>query len=203
MRDRLIRLVHEYGPDIALALGAIAIFVVTPPLFGVLIADADRKDSVDLALKILGTFLAVAASIASYRRFFRGRVFAPRLKLGLTSRFVCQLADGTMLHTVDIEVDNVGGVTIWKPKVSLRVLDLDSDRECSTDRPTTEGIAQPLRFGGIEGIEPGETVVYHYRFKVPKSVEAFRVVADLTMDRRDAWHRSLTVANNPGSVVAG
>lgn len=195
MLQRLIRFVHEYSPDVILALMAIAIFVLTPRFLGQIFYDDESHKSVDIALKMLGTLIAVAASIASYRRFFRGRIFAPRLRIALSSRAICELSDGTILHSVDIEVENIGGITVWNLAVILRVLELDADLDCTVSGITTEGIEQPLRPGGIEGIEPGELVVYHYRCRIPASIEAFRILVELSMDRRHAWHRSITVAN--------
>ncbi len=195
MLQRLIRFVHEYAPDAVLVLAAIAIFVAIPQLFGGWFDDNKAQKSIDLALKLLATVIAVAASIASYRRFFRGRVFAPRLRLSLRSHAVRALVDGTVLHAVDVEAENVGGVTVWTPALMLKVLHLDRDEDCTKTGVTSEGIEQPLRSGGLEGIEPGELVVYHYRCCVPADVEAFRIIVELSVDRRDAWHRCITVAN--------
>lgn len=191
----IIRFIHEYSPDLILVLTAIAIFAVTPQVFEDLFEDSAYQKSLDLALKMLGTLIAVVASIASYRRFFRGRIFAPRLRLKLSSKAVCKLLDGTILHSIDLEVENVGSVTVWSPSVTLNVLKLDSDADCTVNGTFTEGIRQSLRWGGIEGIEPGELVVYHYRCRIPLAVEAFRIAVELSMNRRDAWHRCITVAN--------
>ncbi len=192
----LARFVHEYSPDVILILTAIAIFVIVPPIFGGILGDEEARKSIDIALKILGTVIAVAASIGGYRRFFRGRVFAPRLKLGLSNSAIRELSDGNVLHASDVKAENIGGVTIWNPSVALRVLDLDAETDCSVSGVATEGIKQTLHRGGNEGIEPGEVVVYHYRFRVPASVEAFRVSVELSVDRRDAWHRTITVSNS-------
>jgi len=197
MRDRIIRFVHEYAPDVILVLSAIAIFVVTPKLASSLFSDSQFKSTLDITLKLLGTFLAVTASIASYRRFFRGRIFAPRLKMGLVSRPVRVMSDDTVLHGIDIEVNNVGSVTVWNPRITIDILHLDSEADCTVAGFSTEGIGQRLRRGGLEGIEPGELVVYHYRCRVPGSVEAFRILVDLTIQDRHAWHRSTTVSNAP------
>lgn len=192
----LSRVIHEYSPDVILVLSAIAIFVISPLLFVDLIDNEDSRKHVDISLKILAAFLAVAASVGGYRRFFRGRVFSPRLTLGLASQAVRCLSDGTVLHAADIEAENIGGVTIWNPSVVLRVQHLETDEDCTVAAPSTEGVAQPLMRGGNDGIEPGELVVFHYRFKVPVEVEAFRVSAELSLQRRDAWHRSITVSNS-------
>ena len=195
MRNRLIRFFHDYSPDIILALGAIAIFVLVPKLFGPLLSDNESKDSLDLALKLLGTFLAVSASIASYRRFFRGRIFAPRLVVDVASDRVCELSDTNVLHAIDVTVENVGDVTIWQPTLTVDVLDIDSDQDCTVEGLKSEGIRQAMKAGGIEGIEPAEKVIYHYRCKIPATVEAFKVSVDLVTDRRNAWHRTITSAN--------
>ncbi|MBM3603920.1 MAG: hypothetical protein FJX25_03985 [Alphaproteobacteria bacterium] len=192
----LARLIHEYSPDIILVLSAIMIFLIVPPLFEDLIANEDSRKSVDISLKILGAFLAVLASVGGYRRFFRGRIFAPRLTLGLKNQIIRKLSDGNVLHAADVEAENIGGVTIWDPTISFFVQHLDLDENCSVSGPATEGVRQRLRRGGNSGIEPGETVVYHFRYRVPADVEAFRVSAELSVDCNDAWHRTITVSNN-------
>lgn len=189
------RAIHEYSPDIILVLSAIAIFVIVPPLFGDLVLTDDSRKSIDISLKMLGAVLAVAASIGGYRRFFRGRIFAPRLTLVLKNQIIRKLSDGNVLHAADVEAENIGGVTIWDPAVILSVRHLDLDENCSISAPATEGVLQKLRPGGNSGIEPGETVVYHFRYRVSADVEAFRVSTELSINRNDAWHRTITVSN--------
>ncbi|MDA8746766.1 hypothetical protein N9M66_00985 [Litoreibacter sp.] len=196
MRKRIIQFMHEYSPDLILVLAAIAIFAVAPKLLTNVLGNEATQSSVNFAIKIIATVLAVAGSIASYRRFFRGRVFAPRLRMSLTHSIVTALSDGSILHAVDIEAENVGGVTIWNPALDVHVFELETDVDCTIQGTATDGIRQVLRPGGISGIEPAETVVYHHRFRVSKDLEAFRISTELSVDRRDAWHRSMTVANS-------
>jgi hypothetical protein len=68
------------------------------------------------------------------------------------------------------------------------------DEPCGLDQ-TTDGIRSKLRPGGLDGVEPGETVAYHYRFAVPESVPIFKITAELVIDKSHAWHRAKTVAN--------
>lgn len=178
---------------------AIAVVLAAPLLHEHYFGD----QSIDLPVKTLGAVLAVAASIVTYRRFFHGRIFAPRLRLRLSSTALCALSDGNILHSIDVEAENIGSVTIWSPTLDLDVLELDSDTPCTVNGTATEGIKQSLRPGGIEGIEPGELEVYHHRCRVPATLEAFRITAELSMDRRHAWHRSITVANTANKGKAG
>lgn len=193
--NRLIRFIHDYGPDLVLSLSAIAIFLIAPKLLEPLFISSS-KGVTELTLKLIGTFLAVLASVASYRRFFRGRLFTPRLKLHLSSNAVCKLQDQSVVHGIDIEIENIGGITIWEPQIDLRVFELENNEWCTLGNPATEGLQIPTKRGGIEGIEPGESITYHYHCKIPDTHEVFRILVDVSMDERHAWHRAVTVSNS-------
>ena len=115
--------------------------------------------------------------------------------ISLEHHLVGILSDGTCLHAIDVSIENKGGVTIWEPETVVSVLHLDKDEACIESSPQTDSATVDLRAGGIEGIQPAETVVEHYRFKVPLDVEAFRVCVEVVSDRSNAWKRSLTIKN--------
>jgi hypothetical protein len=125
----------------------------------------------------------------------------PRLRLGLAEKAVVwtTFADGrsgrlrALLHSLDVDLENVGAPTLWDPEVAVKVRALDSDQEVATV-VEGEGIERRSSLGALSGVGPGETATLHYRFLVAVGTEAFRVSAEVTVAGH-AWHRSITVAN--------
>jgi hypothetical protein len=201
-RRQLLKCLHEYLPDVLLVLVSVAIFATVRLIFRV---DASQgasagavKETSEVAGSIVGTMLAVLAALAGYRRFLKGRVFATRARLSLTSRPLLWLeADGTLprrlLHSVDVEVENVRDRTLWEPRISIQVRTLNG-ATCELEQ-STDSIEAKLKSGGLEGVEPGEAVPYHYRFAVPAAINVFKITAELVVDGSDAWHRAMTIAN--------
>lgn len=203
---RLQRLVHEHIGDVIIVLGAIAVLLTIEAIRRDAGADGDVaavETTIEVASKILGLVLGIIGAIAGYRRFFKGRTFAERMVLDLTSAPVRWMAMPTggrgLLHTVDVKLANVGTSTIWEPAVRIKVRSIDGDDEVAvTPKVATEGIEDARSPGAITGIEPGETDVVHHRFFVPAEVEVFRVTIEASTSRGNAWHRALTVANVHG-----
>jgi hypothetical protein len=156
------------------------------------------KDAVDALSKILEMVLGTIGAVAAYRRFFKGRVLEPRVKLSLSSeaiRWVTSLStDGrSLLHSIDVEIENVGGATVWDPEVKLRTLAIDSDSEIGVLR-ADPGIEREPSVGELSGIGPGEVVVYHYDVCVPRWIQAFRASAEVWSGGH-VWQRARTLAN--------
>ena len=202
MKHRLIRFMHEHLPDVLLVLSAVAIFVTVRRLIQFAESQgnpaSELKDITDVAGSILGMLLAVVGTLAAYRRFLKGRVFATRAKLQLTTSPIRWLdAEGDLpkrlMHSADVLVENVGDRTLWEPEIVIQVKTLDNVR-CDLAK-STDGVESALKPGGLHGIEPGEEVAYHYRFAVPEQVPVFKITTELVIDARHAWHRASTVAN--------
>lgn len=194
---RAIQLLHEYGWSLALLLALAIAYLLVERYAGTLLG---AKDVVDAASKGLGTVLVAVGAVAGYHKYFKGRAFAERLKLGLSSRpvrWIAAVTDGkdvsALLHAVDLQVENAGTMTLWNPQLSLRVLALDEDREVALGMRSAD-FTRPARAGSLEGVEPGETLLFHTSFSVPVEVEVFRVVAELRASDSE-WLRALTVAN--------
>jgi hypothetical protein len=69
------------------------------------------EKTIDGGAKLVATLLAVAAGIASYFRFFRGRTLSARANLELSVEVV-RRSSGSMIHLISIELVNVGNVAI-------------------------------------------------------------------------------------------
>jgi hypothetical protein len=206
VRKRLARLIHEHGATLVIGGFVIVTFLAAVALRqspGVIsAAGLNRfKDDVDFAGKLVGLGLAVFGAMAAYHRFFKGRVLEPRLKLGLSEKAIIWATvdeAGTghfraLLHSLDVELENVGAATLWEPEVSLKVRALDSDEEVGT-AVAGEGVERRPSPGALSGVGPGEVVTSHYRFRVPEGINAFRVSAEVAVSG-NVWHRSITVAN--------
>lgn len=207
MTRRLLRWLHEYGGD-ALVLLVLVSVVLTilwfshpdtqlPLEFGRL------RDVVDLSGKVLTLIVGTVAAIAAYRRFFKGRLLDVRLRMRLSSKPVRWLDAGplplqgearALLHAVDLEIENVGAAVLFDPQVTLKVRTLDANVHIALDL-TSIGIEEPRPFGALDGISPGEVVVYHYHFRIIDQFPAFRVSAQIEAPDGSAWARSITVAN--------
>ncbi len=199
MNRRLLRLLHEYLGDAVLILGCVAVVVTVVPSKDAVVANALASEHfqtmVETVSKLVTTSLTVIGAVLAYRKYFKGRTFSARVKLGLASSPVCRLDDGAaLLHSVDFDVENIGTITIWEPEPRLRVSRWDSDVELGK-KPHPDAIQSKLLPGGLSGIAPGEKCTYHYRLVIPASVEAFKINAELVSDGRQAWHRAITVAN--------
>jgi len=204
---RLTRLLHEHIGDLVIVLGAIAVLLTIEAIrrqTGSQGGDvAAVETTIEVASKILGLLLGIIGAIAGYRRFFKGRTFAERMVLGLSSTPVrwMELPEGGrgLLHAIDIELHNVGSTTIWEPSLLLQVRSIDGDEEVSVKpKVASEGIERAHAPGAITGIEPGETQVEHRRFFVPAEVLVFRVTVEVCTSRDNAWHRAQTLANELG-----
>ena len=205
IRRFFLRLLHEHGAD-AIIVSIVVLVIVTTEAVrrstaNVGVALDGAKASIDVAGKLLAIALGLIGAIATYRRFFKGRIMQPRARLKLTGRpilwqSVQQNGLGrvrALLHTVDVEIENVGAAIIWEPDIRVRVRAIDDDQPVNLDIGE-DGIEGPVGRGSLSGVGPGETTVSQYRFHVPAGVRVFRVGVEVSSGRH-VWHRSATLAN--------
>ena len=204
---RPLRWFHEFGGDVLVVSLFVAVVLTviwsTRPNAPLSMEIGQTRDLVDLTGKAVTMVLGIGAAIATYRRFFKGRLLNVRLRLRLSSKAVRWIesrpietkgAPRTLLHAVDLEIENVGAAVLFDPQVVLKVRALDSNEDVALDL-TNEGVEEPRSIGALEGIGPGEVVVYHYRFRVLNMFPAFRISTEILGADGSAWARSITVAN--------
>lgn len=212
--DRWRCYLHEHVGDVIIALSVILILLATGRAhqkWSTISELSHIKTTVDLASVVLSIVIGTIAAIAGFRRFFKGRTFSERATLEISSNPVCELQiddlehldgdfeekhlnDDFILHAVNVCIVNVGSMTIWTPNMQVRARYLESEVEFpkygKSDK--IESTAAPL---SISGVEPGETIYYHYRFLIPKMIPAFRVSAELNTSRSNIWHKAMTLSN--------
>lgn len=207
MTRRILRWFHEFAGDLLIASIAAAVILTVLLLQqsgGSSPSDMMRlKDLVDVSGKTLTMIVGGGVAIAGYRRFFKGRLLNTRLRLRLSSKpirwmeltqFAIAGVPHALLHTVDLEIENVGAAVLFEPGVTLKARRLESDEDVALGL-MHEGLEGRRAIGALEGIGPGESIVYHFRFFVIDLIPAFRVTAELTGTDGSAWSRTITVAN--------
>lgn len=207
MTRRILRWFHEFAGDLLIASIAVAVILTILllqqpgafPQFNM----GQLKELVDLSSKVLTTIIGGGVAIAGYRRFFKGRLLNTRLRVRLTNKPIrwmevaqCPGAGipKALLHTVEFEIENVGATVLFDPEVTLKARLPDSEENVALDLKS-EGLEGRRSVGALEGIGPGESVVFHFRFLVIAMIPVFRVTAELRAPDDSAWSRSITVAN--------
>lgn len=206
MTRRILRWFHEFAGDL-LVLTIVAAVILTvlwiQQLNGTSSGEMTRvKDFLDLSGKAISMIIGGGVAIAGYRRFFKGRLLNPRLRLKLSGKPIRWMmppdspgrAPKALLHTVELEIENIGAVVLFDPAITMKVRRLESEEEVAIEL-RQEGLEADRSTGALEGIGPGESIVYHFRFFVIEMIPAFRVTAELVGTDGSAWSRSITVAN--------
>ncbi len=147
----------------------------------------------ELALRVIETSVIVAAAIASYFRFFRGRMLTPRLGVKVTAS-VIPATKNTVLHTVRIEVENSGSVPVWDPRPHVVVTEhAQLARKEITYGP--ELWMLKTRHGRTV-IDTGETVEFDLDHQVSKECWAASYFVVVTCSSDKQWTRAVTVSTH-------
>jgi len=153
-----------------------------------------NKEFIDAASKIIGASLLVIGAIASYYRFFRGRTFAARADLKLEVA-VYETDQGFQLHVINLEVRNIGTVTIWDPNPVVVVYPYGPNE---TTPQLIAGWSRPLESEPSENpslIDTQESAQFYATRHVPSEVWAVTYIARVESRNKVTWRRALTVSN--------
>jgi hypothetical protein len=76
-----------------------------------------NRERIDTLSKLVTIMAVILGGFLSYVKFFKGRVFRPKLVIRPLSGAVA--AKTEILHWLDIEIENKGSVPIWNYKLEL------------------------------------------------------------------------------------
>ncbi len=152
---------------------------------------ARNKDAIDSLSSISGCILLLLAGVASYYRFFKGRIFSCRAEVDL-SVSVHETPDTYRLHAIRVKVRNVGSVPLWEPSISLKVNGYGT--RAYSRRRSIESKCEGLE-EGIRVIDSGESTPFFTHEQVPKELWVVTYVVTLTAKSGDVWQETVTVSN--------
>ena len=149
----------------ALAWAILAIVVLSvASLMKVELISADslkkNQDLIGTTSTVITTALVILAALASYFRFFHGRLLNPKLRIGTTSGLI-EVDDGH-LYWLDVELENTGSVALWGYHVTIVASFDQADHDVHLDSLASKDDS------GDHVIDPGETAYEHGTIKVPK-----------------------------------
>lgn len=146
----------------------------------------------ELFLNIVQTTVVVAAAVASYFRFFKGRMLSPRLSVQVTGSAL-PASKNVNHHVVRFELENTGSVPVWEPTPHIWV-----DEHASKAKEVREYGAElwePKQRSGRAVIDTGETMEFALHHEVHKDAWAATYTLRVTCASRKVWTRSITLSN--------
>jgi len=160
-----------------------------------------HEKTIDGIAKVLEAALLIAGAIASYFRFFKGRTFSERGELTIAVAVIPATATHH-LHAVSVRLKNIGPVSIWDPRIRLRIQHHAASR---SDEVEVKGFRlEPT--GSDEDatciIDSDESALYHAEHLVDTRVWAVRYAAEVRSSAGDTWFAMTTVANAPSAAAA-
>lgn len=198
-----LRLVHEHISDVALV-SAILFF---SSVFYLLFYELDlirsvSEDTLRGVTMSVGAVLGIFSFIGGYRRFFKGRMFARRANIDISTVCSCILPKDTLVGTTvlehecslqvfDVYFENIGQRTLWAPDYSIKTFGMNNEPLLDAALPPDEFEISPDALS-VNAIEPGEKICVHKRVLVPRNTPIIRVVAELKVASGDTWSRSWT-----------
>ncbi len=146
-----------------------------------------KKDLIDATGTILTTTLVLIAALASYFRFFHGRLLNPKLCINSTHGLV--EVEGGILHWLDVELENKGSAALWDYKVTITAI---------TDKINSEVQLHSLastKKKSLHVIDPGETAYEHGTVRVSKETEFLTFKIEVRDSTGTTWDKCLTVSS--------
>ncbi len=146
-----------------------------------------NQDLIGTTSTVITTALVVLAALASYFRFFHGRLLNPKLRIG-TAYGLIEIDDGN-LHWLDVELENTGPIALWGYNVTI-VASFDQDNH----HVHLHSLASK-EDSGDPAIDPGETAYEHGTIKVPKEADFITFRIEVRSPAGTTWDRCVTVSN--------
>jgi hypothetical protein len=153
---------------------------------------SNNKDFLDALSKLATLFALLIGGVLSYLRFFKGRTFRPKLILKPQSGII--RVDDTLLHWLEIEIQNTGSVSIWNYKIKIYATFHGSG---TSNQEVTEFVSLPSQLQAEEHlVDVAESGFEHAFISVPMDVKAVTYQIVLIDQYNTAWTRCLTVKNS-------
>lgn len=153
-----------------------------------------NKDTILAASSLVNTLLLIIAALLSYFRFFHGRTFSSRAELEVEAT-VYDTTEDFRLHSVVVDVKNVGSAPIWDPKITVtpHPHGPPSDKlilgQWQPQAMTDDCVSR------AQVIDSGETASFFAQLHVAKLAWATTYVVQLDSRSKDRWQKVVTVSN--------
>ena len=152
---------------------------------------ASHKDFIDAVNKIIGSILLIIGAVFSYFKFFKGRTFSERLIIDVHVK-VFDYNQNQKLHTVDIELHNIGAIPIknFTCEISANMID-------GTENETVEILTEikPISDNATSIIDTQEIDYKHYKLLVSNDIKAVLYKIKIISSKGDAWTKAFTIIN--------
>jgi len=152
---------------------------------------AKNKDAIGSLSSIIGCILLLLAGIASYYRFFKGRMFSCRAEIDL-SVSIHETPNAYLLHAIHVKLRNVGSVPLWKPRVLLEVHGHGTPdyRVSRSIESICVGLEQ-----GINVIDSGESTSFFTHEQIPRNIWVVIYLVTVRVKSGEIWQETMTVSN--------
>jgi hypothetical protein len=161
---------------------------------------AANKDALAALQSAVQVVFIVLGSVFSYYRFFRGRTFVTRADVGIKVEVIEATKDFN-LHSITIELKNLGTVCLWDPKPQMELHLLGPDGVTTISKREWREAASPHAPTALYAVvDSGETVSFGTYQEIPKTVWAVAYEAFVTDADGVTWKRSQMVANKVKSA---
>jgi len=150
-----------------------------------------NKDTIPVITYLINTFIIVTGAIFSYLRFFKGRLFRPKLIIKLNVNVI--KIDNTFLHSIEMELQNIGSVSIWNYQKRIIAI---FHSECPHSVEVTDFLSLPDIKKSEELIDAGESSFIFAHLKVPINVSAVTYQTIIYDQISTKWTRTITVKNS-------
>lgn len=144
--------------------------------------------------------IVAAGAAYSYFHFFRGRTFSLKVELQVEISVVPLSDRNAYLHTVRVDVKNVGASTLWYPTVTIRSQAIGGEIEThDVTRWWVEHVGgKPTE---LEIIEAGEKQSFVLLKEHARSVDAVTYYCSCASQDGNEWYTARTAANRDRSAA--
>lgn len=160
------------------------------------------SDLVSAVSSLVGVIAILFGAVLSYYRFFRGRTFSVRANLRLRVTVVEAGAERRM-HSLLLEVENVGTMSIWEPTPVLGI------RAHGPNAPAdekvvdwSESLLPDDRVERTAVIDSGEATGFFVVRHFDQTIWAVRYLASVKGRTGDVWRCAMTVPNRAGEYTS-
>lgn len=193
----------KYRSQIILILGIIVCLLVVANIvkYGHPLKEniLQNKELIDAVTKFLAAIVLIAGAIASYYRFFRGRTFAARADLKIDVA-VYETDQNFKLHVINLEVTNIGAVTIMglEPKILVYLYGPNGEDTYTIDN-WADPIQEKTSWHSDYVLDPQERSQFHASEHISQEIWAVTYIARVESQNKYIWKRVTTVSNKSSS----
>lgn len=162
---------------------------------------AQNKDAITTLTSIISTIILIISALATYYRFFRGRIFSTRVEIELKVSLHL-INKETVLQAIEIEITNIGGFSIWEPSVSLSAYKHNLNGELSS--PIAVNIwgspSNEERQESVIVAHPQEKIHFYAFQKIPTKTTIVTYVTTVRIGKKTTLSKAITVPNVAGGL---